>query len=195
MYAVKWAITNGYSEIEIRYDYEGIAKWITGEWKAKNELTKKYVVAMNEWKKSIQISFYKVVAHSNNKYNDMADALAKSALTEGDGIPKIKKGMLIGTLFTFGSQNKLYKRSFLEQQNASFPEGVVYEEPYFVYPLLFEAERFYSMEDGLYFYRQTEQSVTSRHMDKKTILYDHPFVQLELLKKLVSNKTVSGSPP
>lgn len=92
MYAVKWAITNGYSEIEIRYDYEGIAKWITGEWKAKNELTKKYVVAMNEWKKSIQISFYKVVAHSNNKYNDMADALAKSALTEGDGIPKIKKG-------------------------------------------------------------------------------------------------------
>lgn len=103
-------------------------------------------------------------------------------------IPQIKKGMLIGTLFTFGSQNKLYKRSFLEQQNACFPEGVVYEEPYFVYPLLFEAERFYSMEDGVYFYRQTGQSVTSRHMDKKTILYNHPFVQLELLKKLVSNK-------
>lgn len=98
-------------------------------------------------------------------------------------IPQIKKGMLIGTLFTFGSQNKLYKRSFLEQQNACFPEGVVYEEPYFVYPLLFEAERFYSMEDGVYFYRQTGQSVTSRHMDKKTILYNHPFVQLELLKK------------
>lgn len=92
MFAVKWAITNGYSEVEIRYDYEGIEKWVIGEWKAKNELAQKYVEAMNGWKKSIRISFLKITAHSNNKYNDMADALAKSALIEGDGIPKIKKG-------------------------------------------------------------------------------------------------------
>lgn len=92
LFAVKWAITNGYSEIEIRYDYEGIEKWITGEWKAKNELVKKYVTSMNSWKESIQISFLKVEAHSNNKFNDEADRLAKAALTEGKGIPKIKKG-------------------------------------------------------------------------------------------------------
>lgn len=92
MYAVKWAIKNGYSEIEIRYDYEGIEKWVQGEWKAKNELARKYFEAMNEWKKSIKISFQKVVAHSNNKYNDMADSLAKLALTEGKGIPQIKRG-------------------------------------------------------------------------------------------------------
>ena len=41
MFAVKWAITNGYSEIELRYDYEGIEKWVTGDWKAKNELANK----------------------------------------------------------------------------------------------------------------------------------------------------------
>lgn len=91
MYAVRWAMLNGYSEIELRYDYEGIEKWVTGEWKAKNELTQKYAVAMKQWSESIQLSFLKVKAHSNDKYNDMADALAKSALTEVKGIPKIKR--------------------------------------------------------------------------------------------------------
>lgn len=92
MFAVKWAIANGYPEIEIRYDYEGIEKWVEGDWKAKNELAIKYTNAMNEWKKSIRIFFSKVAAHSNNKYNDMADELAKAALIEGKGIPPIKKG-------------------------------------------------------------------------------------------------------
>lgn len=100
----------------------------------------------------------------------------------------IRRGMLIGTLFTFGSQNKVYRRILLERQKAAFTEGVVYEEPSFVYPLLFEARRFYSMEEGLYYYRQNYASETSQHMRQKTTLYDHPFVQLELLKKIVSNK-------
>ncbi len=91
MYAVKWAMINGYREIELRYDYAGIEKWVQGEWKAKNELAQKYAAAMNEWKKNIHISFLKIAAHSNNKYNDMADELAKSALLNANGIPKIRK--------------------------------------------------------------------------------------------------------
>lgn len=91
MYAVKWAMINGYKEIELRYDYAGIEKWVQGEWRAKNELVQKYAAAMNEWKKNIHISFLKIAAHSNNKYNDMADELAKSALLNADGIPKIRR--------------------------------------------------------------------------------------------------------
>ena len=91
MYAVKWAMINGYREIELRYDYAGIEKWVQGEWKAKNELAQKYAAARNEWKKNIHISFLKIAAHSNNKYNDMADELAKSALLNANGIPKIRK--------------------------------------------------------------------------------------------------------
>ena len=91
MYAVKWAMINGYREIELRYDYAGIEKWVQGEWKAKNELAQNYAAAMNEWKKNIHISFLKIAAHSNNKYNDMADELAKSALLNANGIPKIRK--------------------------------------------------------------------------------------------------------
>ena len=91
MYAVKWAMINGYREIELRYDYAGIEKWVQGEWKAKNELAQKYAAAMNEWKKKIHISLLKIAAHSNNKYNDRADELAKSALLNANGIPKIRK--------------------------------------------------------------------------------------------------------
>lgn len=115
------------------------------------------------------------------------DSASRYGFLDGT-LPEIRKGMLLGTLFTFGSQNKLYRTSFLREQEAVFPEGVVYEEPYFVYPLLFEAERFYSMEEGVYYYRQTEPSTTVKHMKEKNTLYNHPFVQLELLKKLISRK-------
>ena len=80
MHAVKYAIESGYKAIEIRYDYAGIEQWVTGNWKAKNELTKKYVNAMKAWKKSIKISFTKVAAHTNVEYNERADQLAKAAL-------------------------------------------------------------------------------------------------------------------
>lgn len=91
MYAVKTAMYNGYTSIRIYYDYEGIEKWVTGVWKSKTEYTMKYAAAMREWGKSIQIHFVKVPAHSNVKYNEVADQTAKRGILEGDGIPKIKK--------------------------------------------------------------------------------------------------------
>lgn len=92
MFAVKWCDKNGYSAIKICYDYMGIEKWVTGEWKAKQNLTQKYTEFMRENSKKLCISFEKVVAHTGNKYNEEADRLAKAALVEGNGIPKIKKG-------------------------------------------------------------------------------------------------------
>ena len=44
MYAVRTAMISGFSKIEIRYDYEGIEKWVTGAWRSKTELTQKYEV-------------------------------------------------------------------------------------------------------------------------------------------------------
>ena len=35
MYAVKTAMRNGFARIEIRYDYQGIEKWVTGEWRSR----------------------------------------------------------------------------------------------------------------------------------------------------------------
>lgn len=80
MNAVKWAQENGYPAVEIRYDYEGVEKWVTGAWRAKTPLTSKYAAHMQEAGKNIQISFCKVAAHTGNHYNEEADQLAKSAL-------------------------------------------------------------------------------------------------------------------
>ncbi len=80
MTAVRWAIKNGYDNLELRYDYEGIEKWATGVWKAKNTLTQKYAEYMQRQQNHIKISFRKVKAHSGDYYNEEADKLAKEAL-------------------------------------------------------------------------------------------------------------------
>lgn len=90
MYAVKTAMLNGYEEIEICYDYEGIEKWVTGAWRSKTECTRKYAEAMREWGRKICIRFRKVPAHSNIQFNELADQKAKQGLTEGKGIPGIR---------------------------------------------------------------------------------------------------------
>lgn len=89
MYAVKAAIMNGFQEIEVCYDYQGIEKWVTGEWRAKQELTQLYAKSMREWSNHIRLRFTKVAAHTNVKYNEMADRLAKQGLVQGQGIPKV----------------------------------------------------------------------------------------------------------
>lgn len=90
MFAVKWAMKNGFRKIEIRYDYEGVEKWVTGAWKSKTELTRKYAETMRNWSAKIAISFTKVAAHTNVYFNEMADELAKSALLESEGIPEAR---------------------------------------------------------------------------------------------------------
>ena len=91
MYATRVAMKNGYHEVEIRFDYEGIQKWATGEWKCNHELTKKYAQAMKEWGKEIRILFTKVAAHSNVRFNELADSLAKEGLEAANGVPAVKK--------------------------------------------------------------------------------------------------------
>ena len=80
--AIDWACKNGYNQISIFYDYEGIGKWATGEWKTKTTLSSYYKRYIDDKKGIISIEFIKVSGHSNNKYNDRADELAKSAIFE-----------------------------------------------------------------------------------------------------------------
>lgn len=68
------------NKITIFHDYEGIAKWVTEEWKTNLEYTKKYKEYMQKMMINKKISFQKVVAHTGNEYNEMADKLAKEQL-------------------------------------------------------------------------------------------------------------------
>lgn len=78
--AIQYALENNYKYVEIYYDYYGISKWASGEWKRNNNMTKKYHEYVNDAKKTINIKFIKVKSHSNDKYNDLADKLARQVL-------------------------------------------------------------------------------------------------------------------
>lgn len=78
--AMRYAIEHGIEKIAIYHDYEGIAKWCTGEWKANKEGTKAYRAFYEEAGKKVTVKFVKVTGHSGDRYNDMADRLAREAL-------------------------------------------------------------------------------------------------------------------
>lgn len=78
--AMKIAGKLGISELCIYHDYEGVAKWCTGEWKAKKPWTQKYRDFYLQMSETVQITFVKVRGHSNDKYNDLADELARKAV-------------------------------------------------------------------------------------------------------------------
>ncbi|MBD5088569.1 MAG: reverse transcriptase-like protein [Clostridiales bacterium] len=78
--AMQFALDHKCKKIYIYHDYEGIARWCLGEWKTNKEGTKAYRDFYLKASKETEIHFVKVKGHSNDKYNDMADELAKQAL-------------------------------------------------------------------------------------------------------------------
>lgn len=81
--AMKYCLDNNLKDITIYHDYEGIAKWCNGEWKAKKAGTIAYADYYKKASSKVDIQFVKVKGHSGDKYNELADKLAKKALGIG----------------------------------------------------------------------------------------------------------------
>lgn len=88
MAAMEYAKNDGIKEITILHDYQGISEWAEGRWKTNNIYTQEYKRFYEKIAYDVKIRFKKVVGHSGNFYNDVADALAKKEL----GV-KIKKSI------------------------------------------------------------------------------------------------------
>lgn len=78
--AMEEAVNRGVKKLTIYHDYQGIASWCKGEWKTNKEGTKAYKAYYDSLQEVLEIHFVKVKGHSGDKYNDLADELAKSAL-------------------------------------------------------------------------------------------------------------------
>ena len=75
---VEWCQRENIPEITVFFDYLGIQKWATGEWRANLPLTRNYADFIRN--SSIHIYWRKVKSHSGNQWNQRADELAKKAI-------------------------------------------------------------------------------------------------------------------
>lgn len=77
--AMEYCVEHGRPMLDLYYDYEGIEKWCTGEWKTNKTGTAAYKAYFDSVKNKLDVRFIKVKGHSGDKYNDIADSLAKEA--------------------------------------------------------------------------------------------------------------------
>ena len=75
--AVQWAVDHNRREIDLYYDYIGIQKYADIEWSTEVPFIQNYIFEMRKLRMEVKINFYKVVSHSGNKFNDIADKHAK----------------------------------------------------------------------------------------------------------------------
>lgn len=76
LHAMAWLKRMGKTGV-ICHDYEGIARWAKGDWKANKPISKRYVL---EARKYPGMKFEKVPAHSGVKWNEAVDERAKVAI-------------------------------------------------------------------------------------------------------------------
>lgn len=81
MRAVTYAAKHDLLPATIHHDFEGVAHWLQGDWRAKNPLIIDYVMFMRKFVSDLR--FVHVWGHSGNRWNERCDELAKRALTLG----------------------------------------------------------------------------------------------------------------
>ncbi len=80
MALVTEAVVRGLKTLTVFYDYEGVAKWARGEWRANTALTRQYA-AFVEWARHhLTLDFIHVKGHSGVPGNEEADRLARQAV-------------------------------------------------------------------------------------------------------------------
>jgi len=93
-----------------------------------------------------------------------------------------RKEFLLSEKITYGCWNKLYRRSMVLEAGVQYAEHVIYEEPLFVYPLLYYGKTFVILDKAYYFYRQNEAGTMRSDMKQLETLKMHAEVQYQVWK-------------
>lgn len=87
----------------------------------------------------------------------------------------------------YGSQNKLFARSLIRENQIVFAEHLVMEEPSFTLPVRLYAKRYYYLDEGLYVYYLSPES-TLRTQDWESRKWDNMQVWMLLMEGLKNRK-------
>jgi len=79
--ALDWCQAKGISSATIYHDYQGLAAWVEGYWKAKTPFTQAYVSTVMAHR--MDLRWKKVLAHSGEEFNEIVDQLARDAARAG----------------------------------------------------------------------------------------------------------------
>lgn len=80
--AIEWCLNHDIQNLILYHDYIGIQMFADHEWEGKTPLTESYQKFIDSIRDKITIQFCKCAAHTGIRYNEMADKLAKDAITE-----------------------------------------------------------------------------------------------------------------
>lgn len=87
LFSLHTLVEKGITEANIKYNFEGIYKWLSGEWKAKSDEALEYASFVNDFSIRNKLNLYYSSASSNDGNKKTAVKLAKQALNDGVFIP------------------------------------------------------------------------------------------------------------
>lgn len=145
---------------------------------AENFLEEVYQRAVNTDADIVQFEYF--------YYTQQLGAVASGRKIQDESITvtsmESRRNFLMSEKITYGCWNKIYRRTLVETAGVKYAEHVIYEEPLFVYPLLFFGSKFEIMENAYYYYRQNNHGTMRNDMRQKQTLRMHAQVQLMLWK-------------
>lgn len=78
--ALTYCVSNNLTDknIVVAHDYIGLKYWMSGEWKRKSDVSKKFYEEVKSFQKELNISFFNIPGHSVHfSMNEKADKLAR----------------------------------------------------------------------------------------------------------------------
>lgn len=90
--AIRKAMEMGADYLQIFHDYEGVGRWGNDEWKTARPDTQSYLGFVKCAREKLAIEFVKVKGHQGNKYNEVADRLARKGLSAEERVENLISG-------------------------------------------------------------------------------------------------------
>ncbi len=144
------------------------------DWLEETALLELYSIAKEYDTDMIQFDFY----HEGVKSPEDRFCARECMFELKDDVDE-RKEMLVSGQLVCSHHNIFYRTDLVKRTGSRFPERMLYEEPLFVYPMYFTAERIRIITNGLYHMRSHEQSSTETLLSSH--LEDHSKVQKMLL--------------